>query len=98
MNSPPSAIVVTRETPRCSEFFHATTADLGAFSLGYLRVVGLAVIRAFPRRGLAWTISSATDPIARGLPAPLKQLPLPCLLRPSRYALPLSPALAPAAC
>src|SRR5882724_4108599 len=45
MNSPPSAMVFTRETSCRSAVFHATTADFGAFILGYLRVVGLTVIQ-----------------------------------------------------
>jgi hypothetical protein len=38
-------MVATRETSRCSEVFHATIADFGAFSLGYRRVVALPVMR-----------------------------------------------------
>ena len=48
MKSPPSAIVVTREISRCSDVFQATTADFGAFSLGYRRVVASPVIRRNP--------------------------------------------------
>src|SRR6267142_4348377 len=48
MKSPPNAIVVTREISRRSDVFHATTADFGAFSLGYRRVVASPVIRRNP--------------------------------------------------
>src|SRR6266481_3710687 len=48
IKSPPSAIVVTCEISRCSDVFQATTADFGAFSLGYRRVVALPVIRRNP--------------------------------------------------
>ena len=46
INSPPSAIVLTREISCCPAIFQATIADFGALSLGYRRMVASLVIES----------------------------------------------------
>src|SRR5207248_11502868 len=46
INSPPGAIVLTREISCCPAIFQATIADFGALSLGYRRMVASLVIES----------------------------------------------------